>query len=98
MKRQDLIFAIGFVAIFIPFFVSGTLYDFFVWFSTEWAFTASFIKFACSPRWGRCSKQDQDGYLSSAGFGLIPRPGMGLSGYDGQSCVHDFWQWSTIDN
>ncbi|MCB0799305.1 MAG: hypothetical protein KDB91_02300, partial [Bacteroidales bacterium] len=46
MKRSDIIFILVFVGLFVPFFLSDKLYDFFIWFSTEWAFTASFMKFA----------------------------------------------------
>ncbi len=74
MKKSDLIFAAAFAAIFIPFFVSGRLYDFFLWFSTEWAFTASFIKFALLATMGEMlGSRIRSGLYLPSGFGLIPR-------------------------
>jgi hypothetical protein len=74
MKKEDLIFTLAFVAIFVPFFVSGRLYDFFVWFSTEWAFTASFIKFALLATLGEMlGSRIRTGIYLPSGFGLIPR-------------------------
>jgi len=74
MKRSDLIFILVFAAIFAPFFVSGRLYDFFVWFSTEWAFTASFIKFAVLATLGEMlGSRIRTGIYLPAGFGLIRR-------------------------
>jgi len=74
MKKADLIFILVFAAIFVPFFVSGRLYDFFVWFSTEWAFTASFIKFALLATLGEMlGSRIRTGVYLPAGFGLLPR-------------------------
>ena len=46
MKRSDIVFILVFIGLFLPFFVSHRMYELFLWFSTDWAFTASFIKFA----------------------------------------------------
>ena len=74
MKRSDWIFILAFVAIFVPFFVSGRLFEFFVWFSTEWAFTASFIKFALLATMGEMlGSRIRTGIYLPAGFGLIRR-------------------------
>jgi len=74
MKRSDWIFTLAFVAIFVPFFVSDRLFEFFVRFSTEWAFTASFIKFALLATMGEIlGSRIRTGIYLPAGFGLIPR-------------------------
>ena len=63
-----------FVAIFAPFFISDRLFDFFVRFSTEWAFTASFIKFALLATMGEMlGSRIRTGVYLPAGFGLLPR-------------------------
>ena len=74
MKRSDLIFSLAFVAIFVPFFVSDRLFEFFVRFSTEWAFTASFVKFALLATMGEMlGSRIRTGVYLPAGFGLLPR-------------------------
>lgn len=74
MKRSDIIFLLVFVGLFMPFFLSHRLYEFFVWFSTEWAFTASFIKFAVLATLGEMlGSRIRTGIYLPAGFGLIPR-------------------------
>jgi hypothetical protein len=74
MKKGDLIFILAFVAIFVPFLVSDRLFDFFVRFSTEWAFTASFIKFALLATMGEMlGSRIRTGIYLPSGFGLIPR-------------------------
>ncbi len=74
MKKADLIFTLAFVAIFVPFFVSDRLFEFFVRFSTEWAFTASFIKFALLATMGEMlGSRIRTGIYLPAGFGLISR-------------------------
>lgn len=74
MKRSDLIFAAAFAAIFVPFLVSDRLYEFFLWFSTDWAFTASFVKFALLATMGEMlGSRIRTGIYLPAGFGLVPR-------------------------
>lgn len=74
MKRKDLLFIGCFTAIFLPFFVSGRLFDFFLWFSREWAFTASFIKFALLATMGEMlGSRIRSGVYLPRGFGLVPR-------------------------
>jgi hypothetical protein len=74
MKRSDIIFLLVFVGLFMPFFLNHRLYEFFVWFSTEWAFTASFIKFAVLATLGEMlGSRIRTGIYLPAGFGLIPR-------------------------
>jgi hypothetical protein len=69
-----LIFVAAFATVFVPFFVSERLYEFFLWFSTEWAFTASFMKFALLATLGEMlGSRIRTGIYLPAGFGLIPR-------------------------
>ncbi len=74
MKRADIFFALGFAAVFIPFFLSEGLYAIFMRFTTEWAFVASFIKFALLATLGEMlGHRIRTGRYYSAGFGLLPR-------------------------
>jgi len=74
MKRSDIIFILVFAGLFLPFFLSHRLFEFFVWFSTEWAFTASFIKFALLATLGEMlGSRIRTGIYLPAGFGLVPR-------------------------
>jgi len=73
MKKSDLFFILFFVALFVPFFVSHRLFEFFLWFSTEWAFTASFTKFALLATMGEMlGSRIRTGIYLPAGFGLLP--------------------------
>lgn len=74
MKRSDIVFVIVFAGLFIPFFLSRRLYDFFVWFSTDWAFTASFIKFAILATMGEMlGSRIRTGIYLPVGFALLYR-------------------------
>ncbi len=74
MKRSDIIFLFIFVGLFVPFFLSEKLYDFFVWFSTDWAFTASFIKFAILATMGEMlGSRLRTGIYLPEGFALLYR-------------------------
>jgi hypothetical protein len=74
MKKADLMFGAVFIAIFLPFFVSDRLYDFFLWFSREWAYLASFIKFALLATMGEMlGSRIRSGKYIAPGFGLVPR-------------------------
>lgn len=74
MKRADIVFIAAFTAIFVPFFLSDELYAFFRNFTTEWAFTASFVKFALLATMGEMlGHRIRTGSYTSTGFGLLPR-------------------------
>lgn len=74
MKRSDIYFTLLFAVLFLPFFLSDDLYSLFRSFSTEWAFTASFIKFAILATLGEMLGQRiRTGIYLSRGFGLLPR-------------------------
>src|SRR5665648_465904 len=74
MRKADIVFAAGFAAIFVPFLFSRELYVFFLRFTTEWAFTASFVKFALLATLGEMlGHRIRTGRYTSPGFGLLPR-------------------------
>ncbi|MRR18671.1 hypothetical protein EG827_00620 [bacterium] len=74
MKRSDIIFIIVFIGLFVPFFLSGQLYEFFLWFSTDWAFSASFIKFAILATMGEMlGSRIRTGIYLPQGFALVYR-------------------------
>lgn len=74
MKRTDIFFIILFIGLFVPFFLSEKLYDFFIWFSTDWAFTASFIKFAILATMGEMlGSRIRTGFYLPEGFALLYR-------------------------
>jgi len=74
MKRSDLVFILVFVGIFVPFFLSHRLYELFLWFSTDWAFTASFIKFAILATMGEMlGSRIRSGRYLPEGFALLYR-------------------------
>lgn len=74
MKRSDIVFVIVFAGLFIPFFLSHRLYDLFVWFSTDWAFTASFVKFAILATMGEMlGSRIRTGIYLPKGFALLYR-------------------------
>jgi hypothetical protein len=74
MKRQDLIILLIFVFIFLPFFISDSIYSVYEQFNLNHPFLISFIKFAVLATFGeviglRIRKGDYD----LKGFGLLPR-------------------------
>lgn len=74
MKRTDIFFILVFTGLFVPFFLSRPLYEFFVWFSTDWAFTASFIKFAILATMGEMlGSRIRTGIYLPEGFALVYR-------------------------
>jgi len=74
MKRSDILFIVVFTGLFLPFFLSTRLYEFFLWFSTEWAFTASFIKFAILATMGEMlGSRIRSGLYLPEGFALVYR-------------------------
>ncbi len=74
MKRSDILFAVVFIGLFLPFILSKTLYEFFRWFSSDWAFTASFIKFAILATMGEMlGSRIRSGTYLPHGFALVYR-------------------------
>ncbi len=74
MKRKDLIFIIIYVGIFLPIVLSSKAYAVYAAFSSEWAFTASFFKFAILATMGEMlGMRIRTGKYYADDFGLIPR-------------------------
>lgn len=74
MKRKDLFFILIFIGIFLPIIISPVAYEHFAAFSREWAFTASFLKFAVLATMGEMlGMRIRTGKYYSEVFGLVPR-------------------------
>jgi hypothetical protein len=74
MKKKDLLFLLLLVLIFLPFFVSGTLYRTYLDFNSDHGFIASFIKFAILATYGEVlGLRIRSGAYRLTGFGLFPR-------------------------
>lgn len=86
MKRQDLYFAIVMLAIFLPFFLSADLYDWYKTFNAEHAMIMAFLKFGILATLGEMlGCRISTGNYTTPNFGVIPRMvvwgilGMGIS-------------------
>lgn len=74
MKKQDLIFTLFVGLLFVPFFVSGTLYQFYQQFNVEHPFVTGFLKFAILATTGEAlGLRLREGVYNKPGFGLLPR-------------------------
>lgn len=74
MKKHDIIFIIGFVLIFLPFFLSDVVFDFYDTFNKEHGMITSFVKFALLATIGESiGLRIRNGVYNKKGFGLIPR-------------------------
>jgi len=74
MKKRDLLFGVIYIGIFIPLFISPAVYEHYAAFSREWAFTASFLKFALLATMGEMlAVRIRTGKYYTRGFGLLPR-------------------------
>lgn len=74
MKRSDLLFVAAVMSLFIPFFISSHLYNFYIDFNAAHGFITSFIKFAILATAGEMlGLRIRTGNYFSAGFGLLPR-------------------------
>lgn len=74
MKKQDLIFLLGLVLFFAPFFLSATIYDFYKNFNSNHPFIISFIKFAILSTLGEViGLRIRKGVYNEPGFGILPR-------------------------
>lgn len=86
MKRQDLYFAIVMLAIFLPFFLSADLYDWYKTFNADHAMIMAFLKFGILATLGEMlGCRISTGNYTTPTFGVIPRMvvwgilGMGIS-------------------
>ena len=74
MKKQDLIFTLLIVAIFVPFFVCEPLYQWYKEFNGAHGMIMSFIKFAVLATLGEMlGSRISTGKYCPKGFGVIPR-------------------------
>ena len=74
MKRQDLYFAIVMLAIFLPFFLSADLYDWYKTFNAEHAMIMAFLKFGILATLGEMlGCRISTGNYTTPNFGVVPR-------------------------
>lgn len=74
MKKQDFIFLLVIAAIFLPFILSNSIYEFYKDFNTAHGMIMSFIKFAILATLGESlGLRIKKGVYNEKGFGLIPR-------------------------
>ncbi|NOZ34629.1 MAG: Mpv17/PMP22 family protein [Chlorobi bacterium] len=74
MKRQDLYIFLGFVTVFLPFFLSKEVYDFYITFNKGHGLITAFIKFAVLATFGEAlGLRIREGVYNRKGFGLLPR-------------------------
>lgn len=74
MKLKDIVFILCLSLLFIPFFVSGELYAFYIKFNSEHGFITAFIKFGVLATAGEMAGlRIRSGSYLAPGFGLLPR-------------------------
>lgn len=74
MKRNDLLFAAFVLLLFVPFFLSDNLYDFYVKFNKDHGLIMSFIKFGILATLGEViGLRIKTGQYTAPGFGILPR-------------------------
>ncbi|WP_372751283.1 Mpv17/PMP22 family protein [Labilibaculum sp.] len=74
MKKQDVIFALGFILLFLPFFVSRSIFDFYIDFNKAHGMITSFVKFAILATIGEIiGLRLRTGKYYQKGFGVLPR-------------------------
>jgi hypothetical protein len=74
MKRHDFLFVLLILALFVPFFLSQSLYDSYCQFNQEHGLVMSFLKFAVLATLGESlGLRIRKGVYDYKGFGLLPR-------------------------
>ncbi|MDR0961623.1 MAG: hypothetical protein LBM62_03560 [Mediterranea sp.] len=74
MKRQDLLFICIVLVLFVPFFVSAELYDWYKSFNASHGMVMSFVKFGILAMLGEVlGLRISSGSYTRKGFGIIPR-------------------------
>lgn len=74
LKKKDLIFILGVIALFSPFFLSETVYSFYKSFNGTHGMIMSFVKFALLATLGEViGLRIRTGAFNRKGFGIIPR-------------------------
>jgi hypothetical protein len=74
MKKQDLIMLLILILLFLPFFISDSIYNAYRQFNSDHWFIMSFIKFAVLATYGEVvGLRIRTGKYNLKGFGLVPR-------------------------
>lgn len=74
MNRKDILLLLFLAALFTPFIVSDTIYNYYDRFYSSWPFAGSFIKFAILATTGEMiGLRIRTGRYFAAGFGILPR-------------------------
>lgn len=74
MKKNDLVFIIGVLVFFTPFFLSEAVFEFYKSFNKEHGMIMSFIKFGVLATLGESiGLRIKNGVYNEKGFGLLPR-------------------------
>jgi len=74
MKPKDLLFALFSVSLFLPFFLSPVVFDFYKHFNSDHGMLMSFIKFAILATLGEViGLRIKTGSYNQPGFGILPR-------------------------
>ncbi|MDR1719599.1 MAG: hypothetical protein LBR67_05690 [Dysgonamonadaceae bacterium] len=74
MKKQDFVFALCFVLLFLPFFLFPSLYDAYKQFNGAHGFIMAFLKFGVLSTMGEMlGLRIKTGHYNEAGFGIWPR-------------------------
>ncbi|MBI9053692.1 MAG: Mpv17/PMP22 family protein [Bacteroidales bacterium] len=74
MKKKDILFVICFIMLFLPFFLSDSVFNFYDSFNKDHGMITSFIKFAILATIGESiGLRIRSGVYNKKGFGLIPR-------------------------
>lgn len=86
MKKQDFLFVLALIAIFLPFFISDTLYNWYKAFNASHGMIMSFLKFGILATLGEMlGLRISAGVYNRKGFGVLPRAvvwgllGMGIN-------------------
>lgn len=86
MKKQDFLFVLVLIAIFLPFFISDTLYNWYKAFNASHGVIMSFLKFGILATLGEMlGLRISAGVYNRKGFGVLPRAvvwgllGMGIN-------------------
>ncbi len=74
IKKNDIIFLVGVILLFLPFFVSKEIYDFYFQFNKDHELIAAFVKFAILATIGDViGLRIKTGTYFKDGYGILPR-------------------------
>lgn len=82
MKKSDILFFLFVIALFLPFFISDTIYEWYKSFNAIHGMVMSFVKFAILATLGEMlGLRISTGVYHNKTFGIIPRMVTGGTGY-----------------